>query len=107
MKLTFTPELYEKCKATMFKKGHIPWNKGLRMTPERYEKCKETTFKKGKKARVVIPVVCAELNKKYDSIKDAAKSLGLRRSNICNCCKGRLKKTGGYHFRYFIEGDVK
>lgn len=92
---------------TEFKKGQTPWNKGVPMTPERYEKCKATMFKKGMKPRIVMPVLCVELNKKYDSIKDAAVSLGLRSSHICHCCKGMLKKTGGYHFRYFIEGDVK
>lgn len=30
-----------------FKKGQIPFNKGKKMTPEQYEKCKATMFKKG------------------------------------------------------------
>jgi len=30
-----------------FKKGDTPWNKGRKMSPELYDKCKETMFKKG------------------------------------------------------------
>ena len=30
-----------------FRKGHIPANKGKKMSPEQYEKCKATMFKKG------------------------------------------------------------
>jgi hypothetical protein len=30
-----------------FKKGNIPFNKGVKMSPELYEKCKATMFKKG------------------------------------------------------------
>ena len=33
--------------ATRFHKGHIPTNKGKKMSPEVYEKVKETMFKKG------------------------------------------------------------
>lgn len=33
--------------ATRFSKGHIPPNKGKKMSPEVYEKVKETMFKKG------------------------------------------------------------
>lgn len=105
IKLTFTPERLKKMSDAM--KGYIPWNKGKKMKIEQYEKCKETMFKKGMKPRVVMPVFCIELNKTFSSIKEAAKELNLKSANICHCCKGRLHKTGGYHFRYFIEGDVK
>lgn len=32
-----------------FTKGHRPWNTGVPMSPEVYEKCKKTMFKKGQK----------------------------------------------------------
>lgn len=32
---------------TRFKKGHVPANKGKKMSTEQYEKCKATMFKKG------------------------------------------------------------
>lgn len=45
-------------------------------------------------------VYCIELNKTYESIKQAAKELGLYSSNICLCCKNSQRKTGNYHFKY-------
>lgn len=32
-----------------FEKGHVPANKGKKMSPEQYEKCRRTMFKKGQK----------------------------------------------------------
>lgn len=121
IKLTFTPERLKKMSDAMkghipwnkgkkmsdVMKGYIPWNKGKKMKIEQYEKRKETMFKKGMKPRVVMPVFCIELNKTFSSIKEAAKELNLKSSNICHCCKGRLHKTGGYHFKYALEGEVK
>ena len=48
-------------------------------------------------------VYCIELNKTYESIKQAAEELGLYSSNICLCCKNNTRKTGNYHFRYLEE----
>lgn len=46
------------------------------------------------------PVYCVELDRTFKSLTEAAKELGLSKGNITNCCKGRYKTTGGYHFRY-------
>lgn len=46
------------------------------------------------------PVYCVELEKEFDSAQDAANELRLQRQNICACCNGRAKTTGGYHWRY-------
>lgn len=105
IKSSFTPERLKKLSDAM--KGHTPWNKGKKMKDEHYEKCKSTMFKKGCKPRIIIPVFCVELNKMFSSIKEAAKELNLKSANICHCCKGRLQKTGGYHFKYASEGDIK
>lgn len=40
-----------------------------------------------------------ELNE-YVSIKEASKSTGIFESNICACCKGRVKTSGGYIWVY-------
>ena len=50
-----------------------------------------------------IPVYCLELNKVFSGISQAARELGLNPSHICECCKGKLKTTGGLHFRYANE----
>lgn len=46
------------------------------------------------------PVFCVELNKTFDGTRAAARALGLDNSHIIKCCKGKLKTTGGYHWRY-------
>ena len=50
--------------------------------------------------RISKPVYCEELNRTFKSGKEAAKELGISNENICNCCKGKLKTTGGFHWRY-------
>ena len=47
-----------------------------------------------------IPVYCIELDRTFKSLAEAARELGLHNSNIVNCCKGKLKTTGGYHWKY-------
>lgn len=39
---------------------------------------------------------------KCESIKKAAYVTGLKESNICSCCKGRLRHTGGLRWRYSV-----
>ena len=57
----------------------------------RIERSIEKTYK---------PVYCEELDRTFKSQVEAARELGLYKQNISACCKGRLKTTGGYHFRY-------
>ena len=45
-------------------------------------------------------VYCVELDKVFDSANQAAMQLNLFDSNIAKCCKGKYKKTGGYHWKY-------
>lgn len=47
-------------------------------------------------------IYCLENNKQYFSIRDAAKELNLDPSAISKIFKGRLKSTGGYHFKEII-----
>lgn len=46
------------------------------------------------------PVYCEELNRIFESATIAARELGLDNAHIGKCCKGKLKTTGGYHWRY-------
>ena len=46
------------------------------------------------------PVYCIELDKTFYGAREAARELGLHNSSIIKCCKGKLKTTGGYHWRY-------
>lgn len=36
----------------------------------------------------------------WSTINSAAKSLGIRRTSITNCCSGRIKTAGGYKWQY-------
>ena len=58
-----------------------------------------TRVKRGVEKRLK-PVYCIELDKTFKSQTEAAEELGINRGNISHCCRGKLKTTGGYHFRY-------
>ena len=45
-------------------------------------------------------VFCEELNKKFDSTRRAEEELGIDASSITKACKGKLKTTGGFHWKY-------
>ena len=51
------------------------------------------------------PVICIELNKEFESAKEAAEFVNKDHSSICDCCNGkRQRKTcGGYHWKYLKE----
>ena len=41
-----------------------------------------------------------ELIAEYTSVKEAERQTGCNKGHICECCKGKLKSTGGYVWRY-------
>lgn len=45
-------------------------------------------------------VYCVELNKTFNSLKEAAEELELWANNISHCLSGRYSTCGGYHWRY-------
>jgi hypothetical protein len=45
-------------------------------------------------------VMCVETGEVFDSIKEVSLKYGFNGSNICACCKGRVKSANGYHWRY-------
>lgn len=45
-------------------------------------------------------VMCVETGELFDSIKEVNVKYGFSISNICACCKGRVKSANGYHWRY-------
>ena len=68
-----------------FKKGGIPWNKGL----------------KGKPAYNRKKVICIETGEIFNSISEAEKIK--KTNNISCCCNGKRKSTNGLHWRYYEE----
>lgn len=51
-------------------------------------------------AKMSRPVYCIELNTLYIGAREAARELGLNQGNITKACQGKLRTTGGYHWRY-------
>lgn len=51
--------------------------------------------KKDKKA-----IICIETRIEYESIQECARQLNLYATNICKVLKGKIKTTGGFHFKY-------
>ena len=46
------------------------------------------------------PILCVETGEVYHSLQYAEEMTGINQSNICKCCKGKVKTAGGYHWRY-------
>ncbi len=54
-------------------------------------------------------VRCIETNEVYFRIKDAEEMTGINRHGIGNCCSGKQKTAGGYHWEYVetTDNDIK
>lgn len=50
--------------------------------------------------RCRVAVECIETGEVFKSLRDAARATGANPPNICNCCKGKKKTAGGFHWRY-------
>lgn len=49
------------------------------------------------------PVICIETGTVYYGISKAYQETGISNRHICECCKGKLKTAGGYHWEYYIK----
>lgn len=49
------------------------------------------------------PVVCIETGKTYITAVEAGKQININYKHICDCCRGRRKTTGGYHWKYSTD----
>ena len=56
--------------------------------------CNTRKFGRGKK------VVCIETGVIYNSIREASLKTGTDNMGICNCCKGKIKTSNGFHWKY-------
>lgn len=82
---------------------------GKHHTEETRQKMSEA--KKGKYVGENSPnakaVYCYEKNEIRLTAKEWSEELCLYRSDIANCCKGKRKSTGGYHFRYATKEEIE
>lgn len=60
-------------------------------------KANHADFTEGKHPRSK-PVYCIELDQRYDCIRQAERVLGVH--HIADCCQGKRKTAGGYHWVY-------
>lgn len=91
------------CKGEMLHAGPYTWRY---VDIKLYELYKEKTEKRIDKSKK--PVYCIEKQKKYDTVRLAAKETGADESGIIKVCKGKQKTAGGFHWQYIkqeSEGD--
>ena len=50
-------------------------------------------------------IYCKELDRIFNSQKEAAAELGLDQGNISRVCRGKANTTGGYHFEFIVEEE--
>lgn len=65
---------------------------------ERRHRISETV--KGSKNPNSKKVLCIETEQIFNSMKEASEWIGVSYTNISNCCNGKQKTCGGYHWRY-------
>lgn len=59
----------------------------------------------GKNNHTARKVYCVELDKTWDTVKDAAAELGIHKDSISHNCRGVNKSAGGYHFKYVDDKE--
>ena len=85
--------------------------KGVPKTVETKQKMSESRkgweMPKGKDSKKAVSVnqytLTGELVKTHGSITDASNESGCQKSGIVMCCKGRLKTSGGFGWKYFLN----
>ena len=70
-----------------------------KLTKEKRIKCMigKNIGNQGKKVK------CLNTNEVFVSAGDAARRLGLHRTNVSRCCNGEFKQVKGYRFEYYKE----
>lgn len=114
-------------KSEKFKANRKTWNKGIKYTKEqrlRYKKSWEYTSDEARKkisdsvkqlwtdesyrkhmseahiGKNTKKVLCVELNRVFESMQEAQKVTSVKYYGISNCCHGKAKTAGGYHWQF-------
>lgn len=105
-----SPEHYEKCKPTMFKKGHVHSEETKRKRSKTWtEKWADHEYKAKRMAnwksvpyekRYKVAIRCIELNREFSSCVEAIEELGICDRNLSDALAGRINTCGGYHWEY-------
>ena len=86
-------------------KGERNPNYGKHLSKEAKENLREKL--KGKNAPSARAIYCYEKNDIRLCGKNWADELKINRKHIGSCCTGKRKSTGGYHFRYATEEEIR
>lgn len=79
---------------------HLVWlDEWESWTDEQKEEWKKWAFSK----KIQKEVICLETGVVYESVREAGRQTGINNSNVIQCCKGRYKSAGGYHWMYYEE----
>ncbi len=86
-------------------KDKTPWNKGKTGIYSE-ETLKKMRCKKNNKKTIVLQYTLdMSFIKEWKSITEAANEIGIRKTGIINCCKGRYSNSGGFIWRYKEENN--
>ena len=91
------------------RKGENHPNYGKHLTKEVRQRMSEARKGKyvGEKHPRAKAVYCYEKNEIRLTIKEWVDELNLNKACVIWCCKGKLKSTGGYHFRYATKEEIE
>lgn len=72
----------------------------IQMYPDGYNLYRAKPKVKGTPPSQPKLVLCVETKQTYNSVHSAANETGLSRVKISECCNGKRKRTGGYHWKF-------
>ena len=81
--------------------NHKHPREGASLTQKSKDKIAQGRNKKG----LSYSVICIESGKIYISLRQASKDMGISRSSISDCCKGKKENVKGYHFKYLNKNN--
>ncbi len=94
---------------TSFKKGQIPWNKGLTHSEETKNILRSLVL--GKPSLKKIKVNQYDLNDNlictYNSITEAAKKISGSEGKICACCNNKRNKHKNFKWKYYDNRNIR
>ena len=98
-----TTDVRSKISASL--RGKVPWNKGLKGLPGRKHtdeaKQKISAVRRRLAGRCVLQFTRAGIFiERFETVYDTAQKTGASPSAIVQCCRARIKSSGGYIWRY-------
>lgn len=82
---------------------HGAWNKGKKLSKEHLEKITAERKSRCNKKIYALDKDTMQIVKEFSSCTEASIYVGVSKSNISRCCKGKRPTSGGYKWRYANE----